>query len=77
MKSKENTNITNITSISRFLCYLLRHKPEAIGLNIEYDGAWADVDELIDKINEKTEYSLDRQLLKEIVETDAKGRYRF
>lgn len=77
MKSKENTSTANITNISRFLCYLLRHKPEAIGLNIEYDGAWAYVDELIDKVNEKTEYNLDRELLKEIVETDAKGRYSF
>ena len=32
--------------VSKFLSYVLRHKPDAIGLELD-EGGWADVDELI------------------------------
>jgi len=34
------------TSVSKFLSYILRHHPEAIGLTLDGEG-WADVDELL------------------------------
>ena len=34
------------TRISKFLCYLLRHHPDSIGVRLDGDG-WADVSELL------------------------------
>ena len=64
------------TKISRFLSKLLRHKPELIGLHIEKYGAWADIDELIEKVNGNSKFSIDRELLEEIVREDEKQRYK-
>jgi putative RNA 2'-phosphotransferase len=53
---------------SKFLSYLLRHKPEAKNLTISKEG-WVKLDELITKAG----FTL-KELL-EIVDTDEKGRY--
>ena len=62
--------------ISVHLSYLLRHDPNAAELNMDRHG-WVDVSKLIQKVNSSGKYSLSMDLLKEIVETDNKGRYRF
>ncbi|KIR03510.1 RNA:NAD 2'-phosphotransferase [Lachnospiraceae bacterium TWA4] len=62
-------------TISTYLCYLLRHHPESIGLAMDKHG-WVDVNELIEAINNKGKYQLDKNQLKEIVKQDSKGRYR-
>ena len=62
--------------LSIFLSLLLRHKPETIGLHIEKYGAWADIDELIEKVNGNSKFSIDRELLEEIVREDEKQRYK-
>lgn len=59
---------------SKYLCLILRHKPETIGISLDEHG-WANVRELIDGVN-KT-HKLDMKLLEEIVETDNKQRYSF
>ena len=56
---------------------ILRHQPEAIGIEIEKNGGWADVNQLIDGINQKSKHYIDRALLEKIVATDSKGRYSF
>ena len=38
----------HLTQISKFLSFVLRHKPDAIGLVLDAEG-WADVDEIIAK----------------------------
>lgn len=58
--------------VSMHLCRLLRHEPELVGLQVDAEG-WADLDELVRKVKK---YSLTRELVQEIVETDDKGRYR-
>ena len=58
----------------KFLSLILRHKPEVIGITLDEHG-WANVDELIAKINERQPF--DMEALKKIVETDAKQRYSF
>lgn len=65
------------TDLSRFLCLVLRHKPETVGVKIEYKGAWANVDELIRKVNANSKFKLDRRTLEEIAAQDQKGRYSF
>ena len=58
--------------LSRFISMILRHNPGAIGIRIERVGAWANVDELIDGINAKSKYHIDRPLLERIVAADRK-----
>ena len=66
----------DIQQLSKFLSLILRHKPETIGIALDPHG-WAEVDELILKVNQTGRYALDRTLLEEIVRTDNKQRYSF
>ena len=66
----------DIQQLSKFLSLILRHKPETIGIALDSHG-WAEVDELILKVNQTGRYALDRTLLEEIVRTDNKQRYSF
>jgi len=59
---------------SRYLCLILRHKPETIGISLDEHG-WANVKDLIKGVN-KT-HKLDMEMLEEIVATDEKQRYSF
>jgi len=61
--------------ISKFLSLVLRHQPEEIGLTLDHEG-WADVAELIEKMNKKGG-RLDFALLQIIVDTNDKKRYSF
>lgn len=61
--------------VSVYLCFLLRHRPEVLGLNMDCHG-WVSVEELIEKINTESQYTLTREILQGIVDADDKGRYR-
>ena len=65
----------NLENISKYMCLILRHKPEAIGITLDEHG-WANVVELIDGIR-KDNPGFDLDHLYEIVETDSNGRYAF
>lgn len=60
----------NLATISKFLSFVLRHKPESIGLAMDPEG-WADVDELI----AKADIPITRALLVETVEKNDKKRF--
>lgn len=62
----------NLTKASKFLSYVLRHKPGAIGLNLDKEG-WASIDELIDKA--QAEIKLDKELIEQVVVTSDKKRF--
>lgn len=65
--------------VSKFLSYVLRHKPEEIGISLSKDG-WVPVVKLIEATNEKSEkngFILDMSLLEVVVAEDKKGRYSF
>ena len=66
----------SLTGTSRFISFILRHKPEVIGITPDEHG-WADVRELIDGINQSEGHTLDIEILEEIVRTDEKQRYSF
>lgn len=68
---------SDITELSKYLAYILRHHPEEIGLTLEMDGGWALVDDLISKINSESVYFIDKETLDRIVETDDKKRYSY
>lgn len=61
--------------ISKFLSYVLRHNPEAIGLTLDSNG-WADVTLLLEKIN-ASGTKIDAALLEHVVETNSKKRFAF
>ena len=62
--------------MSAYLCYLLRHAPEAAGLDMDSHG-WVSVAQLIENVNTLGKAHLTLELLQEIVGTDDKGSYRF
>lgn len=64
----------NDQKVSKFISYILRHKPEDIGLDMDSQG-WVNVGDLIEK--SKPKYAFDLNDLKRIVDEDAKGRYSF
>lgn len=59
-----------LAKISKHLSYILRHKPESIGLLLNIQG-WASIDELISK----SDFSLSHELLKKTVEQNDKKRF--
>lgn len=62
--------IQSPTSISKFLSYVLRHKPDSIGIELDPEG-WASIDELI----KKADIPLTKDLLYEVVATSDKKRF--
>ena len=60
---------------SKFLSFVLRHRPEAIGIFLDKDG-WVNVSTLL-KATQLTKTPLTLDDLREIVATDSKGRYSF
>lgn len=63
-----------LDSLSKFLSFILRHKPESIGITLDEHG-WANVEELLAGINEQ--HFIDMAMLEEIVAADNKQRYSF
>lgn len=61
--------------ISKLMSLVLRHRPEEIGLHLDENG-WADVQELIDKLNKKG-VAVDTLIINEIVATNDKKRFAF
>lgn len=62
--------IKSTTEISKFLSYVLRHKPDAIGLELDPEG-WANIDELI----RKADIELSKELIQETVASSDKKRF--
>lgn len=60
----------------KFISLILRHQPEAVGITLDEHG-WADVNALINGINQTGRYRLDRAMLEEIVRDNNKQRYSF
>lgn len=64
----------SLKEISKYMCRILRHRPECIGITLDHHG-WANVDELIAGISKTREFN--RDILERIVENDEKNRYSF
>jgi len=63
----------HLDSTSKFLSYVLRHQPDAIGLTLDDEG-WADVSELITLANVDGR-KLTFELITEVVATNSKKRF--
>lgn len=75
MSKKLNINHTSkdLDKISRFLSYVLRHKPESIGITLDSNG-WVRIDVLIRQAKKHRMY-LSQDLITEIVRTNDKKRF--
>ena len=71
---KRGNVVMSYQKLGRYLCMILRHRPEVIGITLDEHG-WADVDELIAGVARNNEFN--RDILEEIVRTDNKQRYSF
>ncbi len=60
---------------SKFLSFVLRHKPEEIGIKLDVNG-WVNVETLIAKMNAHGK-QMDIKTLEHIVETNNKKRFSF
>ena len=68
-------NKSEQTKISKFLSYVLRHKPDAIGLKMDNNG-WVNIAELISKTNLADNIGiLTLEQLKEVVANSDKKRF--
>lgn len=63
--------MADLKRVSKYFSYLLRHKPDSIGLELDEQG-WALIDDLIAKT---TDFELSRELLDIVVETNDKQRF--
>lgn len=61
----------DLTKLSKYFSFLLRHKPEEIGLKLDAEG-WASVEELILKTSK---YNLTNEIIDIVVETNDKQRF--
>ena len=61
--------------ISKLMSLVLRHKPEAIGLHLNENG-WANVQELIQKINDNGN-DINFDIINTVVDTNDKKRFSF
>lgn len=64
-----------LIKLSKLISLVLRHKPEEIGLSLDEQG-WADVDELLMRLNQRGT-KCDRTLLEQLVVTSDKQRFAF
>ncbi|KAA8998185.1 RNA 2'-phosphotransferase [Affinibrenneria salicis] len=63
----------NNIEVSKFLSYVLRHQPEAIGLLLDSEG-WADISKLITCAAQKGK-KLDLTIIRDVVNTSDKKRF--
>ena len=62
-----------LNETSKFLSYVLRHEPHAIGLSLDREG-WGNIDELIEGAK-KSGHALDTDLIRAVVDSNDKKRF--
>ncbi len=80
--AREGSNIRSdgardLTRLSKLLAFILRHRPEAIGLELEQRGGWVDLEALVRQINahRRLPYALTRELVLELLRGPGQGRF--
>lgn len=69
------THIENDFKVSKFLSYVLRHKPEKLGVTLDPNG-WVDVDELLAKAAQNGK-AISKEQLERVVANNDKKRFAF
>lgn len=73
--TKTELSLKREEKLSKFLCFVLRHKPSAAKVSLDTEG-WCSVDDLLFNLKE-TSNKMTINELKLIVERDGKDRYSF
>jgi putative RNA 2'-phosphotransferase len=60
--------------ISKFMSYVLRHRPDVLELDLDKAG-WTNADNLIEKINRHKNWALSLTDIEDVVQADSKQRY--
>lgn len=69
------SNPQSLERLSRFLCLILRHRPEVVGLTLTSEG-FVPIKELFSAIREQSHYRwVTEDLLWSVIRNDIKGRY--
>jgi putative RNA 2'-phosphotransferase len=63
----------NLADVSKFLSFVLRHKPDAIGIALDSEG-WVAIADLIAAANHSGQ-QLDRSLIQSVVDSSDKKRF--
>lgn len=64
---------SKLVEASKFLSYVLRHEPHAIGLTLDSEG-WASIESLMDGASQQG-HTLSRELIEQVVATSDKKRF--
>lgn len=67
------SHVEKLKALSKFLSYVLRHHPEAIGLSLDRNG-WAHIDELMARAR-KEGREISRPLLYKVIDSGDKQRF--
>ncbi len=67
-------NTKNHRKLSRYLQDTLRHRPDAIGLQLDPHG-WADIESIIQFAKNRSGNNLNRAMITSMIRQDAKQRY--
>lgn len=65
----------SLVETSKFLSFILRHKPETIGLKLS-DSGWVKIEDLIDAAR-KNGRMINKELIDEVVKTNDKQRFTY
>lgn len=60
--------------VGKYLCYVLRHRPEALRIELNAAG-WTEVEGLLNQLSQRKGWHLTPDDLRRVVEEDAKGRF--
>lgn len=69
-------NTKTTTRISKLLSLALRHRPKVLGIDIDENGGWTDVDILLQQCKKKG-HNIDIDVLDYVVENNNKNRFSF
>jgi putative RNA 2'-phosphotransferase len=65
-----------LKKVSQFLCFVLRHEPKSISLDIDSNG-WVSVSQLLKNMSTQPKIAISIKELENIVSSDDKNRYSF
>lgn len=63
-----------MNQIGRYLSYVLRHRPDELGLELDTQG-WCPAPVLLERLREKKRWQLTLEDLERVVASDSKGRF--
>lgn len=72
---EDEVNAQALKQISKRLSYILRHRPDSVGLEL-HEGGWLFVEELLDALA-RTRRALSREVLEKVVAENDKQRFEF